>query len=80
MGEALISSGEVELGVEHMANAVVVCAQPTQLLQVLQQTLPAQVFTLLIQRMRANAQSNTSESENYPVHNRLSEDLADDLE
>lgn len=78
MGEALISTGDVERGVEHLANAVIVCGQPTQLLQVrivkrnnlapfplsfinsqssvhlqvLQQTLPAQVFTLLIQQMR----------------------------
>ncbi|XP_062542108.1 mitochondrial import receptor subunit TOM20 homolog [Armigeres subalbatus] len=52
MGEALISSGDIENGVEHLANAVIVCGQPAQLLQVLQQTLPAQVFTLLINRMR----------------------------
>lgn len=52
MGEALISQGDVNNGVEHLANAVIVCGQPTQLLQVLQQTLPAEVFTLLIHRMR----------------------------
>lgn len=34
MGEALISTGDVERGVEHLANAVIVCGQPTQLLQV----------------------------------------------
>lgn len=33
-GEALISSGDIEQGVTHLANAVVVCGQPTQLLQV----------------------------------------------
>jgi hypothetical protein len=33
-GELLISTGDVERGVEHLANAVVVCGQPTQLLQV----------------------------------------------
>lgn len=81
MGEALISSGDVESGVEHMANAVVVCAQPTQLLQVLQQTLPPQVFTLLIKKVRSNANANLSESEsNYSVMNRLSDNLIDDLE
>lgn len=52
MGETLISTGDIERGVEHLANAVIVCGQPTQLLQVLQQTLPAQVFGLLIQKMR----------------------------
>lgn len=34
-GEALISSGDIEQGVTHLANAVVVCGQPTQLLQVI---------------------------------------------
>lgn len=52
MGEALISQGDIDRGVEHLSNAVIVCGQPTQLLQVLQQTLPAEVFTLLIHRMR----------------------------
>jgi len=51
-GETLIAAGDVERGVEHLANAVVVCGQPAQLLQVLQQTLPAQIFTMLINRMR----------------------------
>lgn len=52
LGEGLIMSGDIEGGVEHLANAVIVCGQPAQLLQVLQQTLPSQVFTLLIQRMK----------------------------
>lgn len=47
-----IANGDIEKGVEHFANAVIVCGQPTQLLQVLQQTLPAQVFTLLIRKMQ----------------------------
>lgn len=34
MGEALISTGDIERGVEHLTNAVIVCGQPTQLLQV----------------------------------------------
>jgi import receptor subunit TOM20 len=33
MGEALISSGDIERGVEHLSNAVIVCGQPAQLLQ-----------------------------------------------
>lgn len=35
MGEALISQGDITNGVEHLANAVIVCGQPTQLLQVI---------------------------------------------
>lgn len=51
-GESLIRQGELVKGVEHLANAVIVCEQPTQLLQVLGQTLPAEVYLLLIRRMR----------------------------
>lgn len=75
MGEALISSGDIENGVEHLANAVIVCGQPAQLLQVLQQTLPAQVFTLLINRMRQYGGQGGGESERAKL-----QDLNDDLE
>lgn len=51
LGEMLLANGEIEEGVEHLGNAVSVCGQPTQLLQVLQQTLPPQVFHLLLQRL-----------------------------
>nr|KAG5693929.1 hypothetical protein BaRGS_008198 [Batillaria attramentaria] len=50
-GEELLAQGDVENGVEHLSNAVAVCGQPQQLLQVLQQTLPPQVFQLLIQKL-----------------------------
>lgn len=76
-GELLISTGDVERGVEHLANAVVVCGQPTQLLQVLQQTLPAQIFTLLIQRMREYG--NQADREQKIVTSSITEDV-DDLE
>ena len=51
LGEELLASGDIDNGVDHLSNAVAVCGQPQQLLGVLQQTLPAQVFQLLIQRM-----------------------------
>jgi import receptor subunit TOM20 len=51
MGEELLAMGDVENGVEHLSNAVAVCGQPQQLLQVLQQTLPPQIFHLLLQRL-----------------------------
>lgn len=47
----MLSYGDVEGGIEHLANAVAVCGQPAQLLQVLQKTLPPQVFHLLVQRL-----------------------------
>lgn len=97
MGEALISQGDIANGVEHLANAVIVCGiinidfdyeskftnrskisgQPTQLLQVLQQTLPAEVFTLLIHRMR-EFQSEVSQA--VPQGLKLAESTNDDLE
>lgn len=77
MGEALIASGDIEQGVEHLANAIVVCGQPTQLLQILQQTLPAQVFNLLIQKMRVYS---TKEAEKHNSGDAVISDLNDELE
>lgn len=96
MGESLIAGGDIEQGVEHLANAIVVCGQPTQLLQVcdnvknydflwwqhifpqiLQQTLPAQVFNLLIQKMRVYS---TKEAEKHDSGDAIISDLNDELE
>jgi len=60
LGETLIATGDFENGVEHLANAIVVCGQPTRLLQILQTSLPAQVFAMLIQKMQELG-SRTSE-------------------
>ncbi|KAF2882562.1 hypothetical protein ILUMI_23579 [Ignelater luminosus] len=55
LGEELLAAGDLENGVDHLANAVAVCGQPNELLQVLQQTLQPQVFHLLVQRLPAIA-------------------------
>lgn len=47
-GEVALSAGEVEEAVNHFSYAVVVCGQPTQLLQVLQQSLSPPVFSKLV--------------------------------
>jgi import receptor subunit TOM20 len=78
MGEALIAQGDISNGVEHLANAVIVCGQPTQLLQVLQQTLPAEVFTLLIHRMREFQSEVVQQAP--PSGLKLAEATTDDLE
>uniref|UniRef100_A0A670XQM1 Translocase of outer mitochondrial membrane 20 like n=1 Tax=Pseudonaja textilis TaxID=8673 RepID=A0A670XQM1_PSETE len=39
---------EQKKSVEHLINAISVCAQPNQLIQVLEQTLPPQVFEMLV--------------------------------
>jgi len=51
LGEELLSQGDLENGVEHLSNAVAVCGQPQQLLQVLRQTLPPQVFHMLVEKL-----------------------------
>lgn len=47
----MLASGEIEGGIEHLANAVAVCGQPAQLLTVLQKTLPPPIFQILVQRL-----------------------------
>jgi len=51
LGENLLSEGDVDGAVEHLGSAIAVCGHPQQLLQILQQTLPPQVFHLLLQRL-----------------------------
>jgi hypothetical protein len=43
--------GDYENGIEHLTNAIAVCGQPQQLLQVLQQTLPPPVFQMLLTKL-----------------------------
>uniref|UniRef100_A0A8C0HYR5 Mitochondrial import receptor subunit TOM20 homolog n=1 Tax=Balaenoptera musculus TaxID=9771 RepID=A0A8C0HYR5_BALMU len=51
LGEELLAQGEYEKGVDHLTNAIAVCGQPQQLLQVLQQTLPPPVFQRLLTKL-----------------------------
>lgn len=51
LGEEMLSTGDITNGVEHLANAVAVCGQPQQLLNVLSSTLPPKVFEMLLQRL-----------------------------
>lgn len=43
--------GMVEEGLNHLINAITICGQPQQLLQVLRQTLPPNIFQQLIARL-----------------------------
>ncbi|XP_016959999.1 mitochondrial import receptor subunit TOM20 homolog [Drosophila biarmipes] len=52
-GEGLITNGDIEGGVDHLINAILVCSQPGKLLQVLQNTLPVEVFTMMLIKMHA---------------------------
>ncbi|XP_053315104.1 mitochondrial import receptor subunit TOM20 homolog [Spea bombifrons] len=51
LGEELLAQGDFEKGVDHLTNAIAVCGQPQQLLQVLQQTLPPPVFQMLLTKL-----------------------------
>ncbi|XP_059966942.1 mitochondrial import receptor subunit TOM20 homolog [Mesoplodon densirostris] len=51
LGEELLAQGEYEKGVDHLTNAIAVCGQPQQLLQVWQQTLPPPVFQRLLTKL-----------------------------
>jgi len=51
LGEELLSQGDIDGAVEHLGSAIAVCGHPQQLLQILQQTLPPQVFHILLQRL-----------------------------
>uniref|UniRef100_A0A8C5PYT4 Mitochondrial import receptor subunit TOM20 homolog n=1 Tax=Leptobrachium leishanense TaxID=445787 RepID=A0A8C5PYT4_9ANUR len=51
LGEELLAQGDFERGVDHLTNAIAVCGQPQQLLQVLQQTLPPPVFQMLLTKL-----------------------------
>lgn len=53
-------TGDYEKGVDHLTNAIAVCGQPQQLLQVLQQTLPPPVFQMLLTKLPTISQVHTT--------------------
>lgn len=74
LGEELLSAGDLEAGVEHLGQAVTVCGQTQQLLSVLQQTMPAPIFHLLLkklpevsERLRANMKASGNELQEEDV-------------
>jgi len=56
LGEELLATGDIQNGVEHLSLAVAVCGQPHSLLSVLQQTLPPQIYHLLLQNLEVAQQ------------------------
>jgi len=56
LGEELLATGDITNGVEHLSLAVAVCGQPHSLLSVLQQTLPPQIYHLLLQNLEVAQQ------------------------
>uniref|UniRef100_A0A672GB62 Mitochondrial import receptor subunit TOM20 homolog n=1 Tax=Salarias fasciatus TaxID=181472 RepID=A0A672GB62_SALFA len=62
LGEELLAQGDYEKGVDHLTNAIAVCGQPQQLLQVLQQTLPPPVFQMLLTKLPSISQRSVKVS------------------
>ncbi|XP_062928229.1 mitochondrial import receptor subunit TOM20 homolog [Mobula hypostoma] len=51
LGEEALSQGDYEVAVNHLSNAIAICGQPQQLLQVLQQTIPPPIFQMLLVKL-----------------------------
>ncbi|KAF6352624.1 translocase of outer mitochondrial membrane 20 like [Rhinolophus ferrumequinum] len=51
MGELWLSRGEHGMGVEHLSNALLVCGQPQELLNIFKHTLPPKVFEMLLHKI-----------------------------
>lgn len=53
-------SGEYEASVKHLTNAINISGQPQQLVQVFQQTLPPDVFKMLMASLASTVKSTTA--------------------
>ncbi|XP_060117488.1 TOMM20-like protein 1 [Heteronotia binoei] len=51
LGELWLSRGEHRKAIEHLTNAISLCTNPTQLMDVLEQTLPPEIFEMLVHRI-----------------------------
>ncbi|XP_053209681.1 mitochondrial import receptor subunit TOM20 homolog [Panonychus citri] len=80
LGEELLGLGDMEGGVEHLTNAVSVCAQPNQLLQVLNQTLPPQIFQGIIARLPIICQKTAAAAATAASANSSTVMVEDDVE
>merc|ERR1712043_159115 len=87
LGEELLATGDIENGVEHLSMAVAVCGQPHSLLGVLQQTIPPQIYSLLLQnlekakgKVRAHAALTIDNSNNMEINNTEKHLKAEDVE
>ena len=62
-GEELLAAGQYEESVKHLTNAITISGQPQQLLQVFQQTLPPDVFKMLMSSLASAARSTTASTQ-----------------
>ncbi|KAJ6658044.1 hypothetical protein lerEdw1_001703 [Lerista edwardsae] len=52
LGERCLERGHHKKSIEHLTNAIAVCTEPSQLMEVYEQTLPPQVFEMLARRIQ----------------------------
>ncbi|EDW62533.1 mitochondrial import receptor subunit TOM20 homolog [Drosophila virilis] len=66
LGEHLLIRGNMSEGLSHLANAIMMCAQPLPVLQTLKESLPERVFMPLIIKLQElqSSGSNTMPSSN----------------
>jgi len=62
LGEQFLDQGDHENCVKHLTNAMAVCGQPEQLLQVFQNMLPPTVFQMLLQNLAKLGSSQQRQS------------------
>nr|XP_056708106.1 TOMM20-like protein 1 [Euleptes europaea] len=51
LGELWLAKGEHTEAVEHLTSALSTCTDPTQLMHILEQTLPPEIFEMLVHRI-----------------------------
>ncbi|CAH3111548.1 unnamed protein product [Porites lobata] len=66
IGEDLIHQGETDEGINHLINAVTVCGQPQQLLQLFRSTLDDEPFQKLLEKLSSMA-SNPMVQQVHPA-------------
>ncbi|XP_015864470.1 TOMM20-like protein 1 isoform X2 [Peromyscus maniculatus bairdii] len=59
MGQLCLVRGEPGIGIEHLTNALLVCGQPKELLMFFKQTLPPEVFQMLLYKIPLICQVST---------------------
>ena len=68
-GEQYLAEQKFELCVKHLTNAIAVCGQPQQLLQVFRNMLPPNVFQMLISNLALLGSAQMNQMVGGPIFN-----------
>lgn len=75
MGEDLLSAGKIEEGTDMMAQGLVVCGAPQQLLSMMQQQLPTEIFRMLLVKIPKMGKAYTQSTKNDRPRKVIIEDV-----